>query len=113
MRKIKINPIKAIFNLTLIRSFKIIKNKDSRIKIIKKIKKKNKDKRLTNIFGSFFKFIVRKDEEGSSFKFFSVSLSSWLPSKFKLIKTFEIINKIKNKNNETKIIIPNAVKLEM
>ena len=50
MRKIKINPIKAIFNLTLIRSFKIIKNKDSRIMIIKKIKKKNKDKRLTNIF---------------------------------------------------------------
>ena len=46
----------------------------------------------------------------------SFSLSLYLPgllSKFKLIKTFEIINKIKNKNNETKIIIPNAVKLEM
>ena len=64
--------------------------------------------RFTKILGSLFKIIA----------LFEIFLLSLIPSccfalKFALMRSFEIIKIIKNKNNAIKIIIPNEDKFEM
>jgi len=92
----------------LMRLLKIKKNKTSKIKIILIKKKMPNAAIFIKILGSLFKTI-------SLFGIFLVSFFSPLCSAFKfaLIRSFDIIKIIKNKNRAIKIIIPNEVKFEM
>jgi hypothetical protein len=110
--KNKVKIIKNKFILLIIKSLKIKKNKVSSIKIIINKKKKLIAAILVKISGSLFNITVLNINVLllPLFSFLSSCSLSFLPD---LMRIFEIIKIIKNKNKATKTIIANAAKFEM